>query len=159
VYVVLLGVGLGFLIISLAVGELLELEGTNFLPVSPAVIAASLVAAGGTGLLLQNRLEGIFVLPVAIAAGLVIGYALNIFVIRPLHRAQNTSTVDQQSLIGMAARVTSLIPQGGYGQITYSVNGSRVSSPARAVDGNSLIAGTQVEISYIEERTFYVTAV
>jgi len=158
-YIVMLVVGLGFLILTIATGELFELEGTQFSFLRPSVIAAILAIAGAIGTFMGDDIPALLLFPVSIVTGLVIGFFLNKFVIDPLHRAQNTSTVDQQALIGMHAKVDSQIAQGGFGRIVYVVNGSKVTSPAKTDDGNGLSAGTSVEIMYIENQTFFVREV
>ena len=158
-YVVMLVVGLGFLVITIATGELFELEGTQFSFLRPSIIAAMLATAGAIGTFMADDIPSFLLLPVSIAVGFVIGLLLNKFVIDPLHRAQNTSTVDQQALIGLRAKVDSQIAQGGFGRIVYTVNGSRVTSPAKTDDGSGLSAGVSVEIMYIENQTFFVREV
>jgi membrane protein implicated in regulation of membrane protease activity len=78
------------------------------------------------------------------------------FVIVPLSKAQNTSAVEIQSLVGHSAKVTEKIFQGGYGQITYYVNGNTYSSPAKAEDGGEVARGAKVEIVYIQDSTYFV---
>jgi len=152
----MLVVGLGFLIITVAVGELLELEGTHFSFLRPSVIAAILATAGAIGTFMPDRFPALFLLPISIGAGLVIGLLLNKLVLDPLHRAQSTSTVDQEELIGTVAVVDSRIAQDSYGRIVYAVNGSRVTSTAKADDGRAIDAGVQVVIVYIEDNTYFV---
>jgi membrane protein implicated in regulation of membrane protease activity len=125
-------------------------------PLKPSVIAAFITIFGATGLLLNGRLTLIFLLPTAVFTGLVVAFCMYRFIIVPLYNAQNTSTVDIQYFVGMKARVTEKIIQGGYGQITYQANGNTFTSPARAEDGGAIDRHSTVEIIYIKDNTYYV---
>ena len=153
-YLLMLIIGLGFIIITLVVGELGEFEGV-FGFISPSVIALMLVAAGAFGVFLGDK-NSIITLPLSIAVGFGLGLLFTKFVVQPLRRSQNTSTVDQQALIGLTATVDSRIVQGGFGRILYTVNGSRVQSPAKTIDGAGVDSGAAVKIMYIENKIFFV---
>jgi membrane protein implicated in regulation of membrane protease activity len=160
-YYVLLGVGAGFILISLFVGEFMEFEGASPLSIlKPMLIAIFLVVTGGLGLLLTPNFEwlggGGLVLFISVISGLAVAGLVNRFVIIPMHRAQNTSAFNIQDTIGTAAEVISPIPQGGYGKIKYSISGSIVTSPAKSEDGNAISTGENVEIIYIEKNTYFV---
>ena len=152
-YLIMLIVGSGFIIITLIVGEFFEFEGPfGFL--SPSVFALMLVSAGAIGHF--SDIEHALKLPVSLAIGLGVGILFTKFIVQPLHKSQNTSTVDQQALIGVTATVDSRIAQGGFGRIVYTVNGSRIQSPAKTVDGVGIDLGVAVRIMYIENKTFFV---
>jgi len=160
-YLVLFGVGLGFVVLSLVIGNFFSGEGIGFSIFQPKLIAAFMIVTGGLGLLLTPRLgtigggEGL-VLFASVTGGLVVAALINRFVIIPLNRAQNTSTFDKQATIGVSAEVVSKIPQGGYGKIRYNISGSTVTSPAKSEDGNQIQSGEYVEIIYIEKNTYFV---
>jgi membrane protein implicated in regulation of membrane protease activity len=152
----MLVVGLGFLGITALFGQLLEFEGAHFSFLRPSLVAAVLATAGAIGTFMPGAISGLLLLPVSLGGGLVLGFLLHKFIFAPLHRAQNTSAVSQEELVGTVAAVDSRILEGGYGRIVYAVAGSRVTSTAKAHDGNSIAAGTQVAIVYIEDNTFFV---
>jgi membrane protein implicated in regulation of membrane protease activity len=163
-YLVLFGVGAGFIIISLVVGELAEVEGSSvFSFFKPTIIAVFMVVTGGVGMLLSPDFldfgmvggAGI-VLFISVVSGLFVTGLLNRLVLIPMHRAQNTSAFHKQDTIGMTAEVISPIPQGGYGKIRYNISGSTVTSPAKSEDGNEVSSGETVEIIYIEKNTYFV---
>ncbi|MCL2420413.1 MAG: NfeD family protein [Defluviitaleaceae bacterium] len=155
-YIVMLVVGLGFLLITLVVGELFEMEGARLSFLSPSVIAVFLGVAGAVGTFMGGNLGAMLLLAVSLGAGFVASLLVSKLIIQPLHRAQNTSTVYQQDLIGMRAVVDSPIAQGDYGRIVYTVNGSRVTSPAKCGGGEKIETGAAVEITHIENNTFFV---
>jgi membrane protein implicated in regulation of membrane protease activity len=158
------GVGAGYTVIAFLLGEVLNLADFDtdmdlsggVSPLKPSVIAAFVTVFGGAGLLLQRVMALILVLPLAALLGLTVAFLMYRFIIVPLARAQNTSAVEIQSLIGQSAKVTEKIFQGGYGQITYHVNGNTYTSPAKAENGGEVARGMQVEIMYIQDNTYFV---
>ncbi|MCL2386116.1 MAG: NfeD family protein [Defluviitaleaceae bacterium] len=160
-YFVIFGVGAGFILISLIVGELFEIEGTSvFSFMRPTLIAIFMVVMGGLGLLLTPRIDWVggagIVLFISVVSGLLIAGLINRFILIPLHKAQNTSAFNIQDTIGVVAEVVSPIPQGGYGKIRYNISGSVVTSPAKCDDNSAIACGETVEIIYIEKNTYFV---
>ncbi|MCL1996748.1 MAG: hypothetical protein FWG63_11125 [Defluviitaleaceae bacterium] len=158
-FTVAFGVGLGYTVISLVLGNLLDMgdfDNSAFSPLRPAPISAFLVVFGGVGMLFYESLGFTMVLIISAFLGVVISYLVIRFVLMPLHRAQNTSTVDRQSLVGHHAVVQVKIPQNGFGKISLNVNGSNVSSPAKSEDSNEISTGTTVEIVSIERNIYFV---
>ncbi|MCL2198378.1 MAG: hypothetical protein FWB80_05605 [Defluviitaleaceae bacterium] len=163
-YLVLFGVGAGFIVISLIVGEMAEVEGsTVFSFFRPTLIAVFMVVMGGVGLILSRGFaeheffgwDGI-VLFSSVVSALVVSGLINRFILIPMYRAQNTSTFNIQDTIGVCAEVISPIPQGGYGKIRYNISGSTVTSPAKSDDGNPIATGENVDIIYVEKNTYFV---
>lgn len=163
-FTVCLGVGIGYTIISFILGNLFNVgdvsgdidTGSSVSFFKPTSIAAFLTVFGGMGLVFLNSFNFITVVSLSSIFGIFVAYLLHRFVLIPLHNAQNTSTVEKQSLIGSTAKISQKVLQGGFGKITYHVNGSTFSSPAKSEDGNEIPLGTTVEIIYIEKNTYYV---
>lgn len=161
------GVGVGYTVIAFLLGEMFDFFsiGTDFdigtvSPLKPTVVAAFVTVLGGVGLLLaRTDLFILFTLPLAACAALFVAYVMYRFVVIPLSKAQNTSAVEVQSLIGHPARVTEKIFQGGFGQIAYSVNGNTYTSPAKADDSGEINRHESVEIMYIQDNTYFVRKV
>jgi membrane protein implicated in regulation of membrane protease activity len=157
-YLVMFGVGVGFIVLALIIGEVAEIDGTLFGFLKPSLIAIFLVVMGGMGLILTPRLDALplIVLFVSFICGLMVAGLINRFVIVPLNKAQNTSAFNMQDTIGTQATIISPIPRGGYGKIRYSISGSVVTSPAKSEDGEEVRAGEQVDIVYVEKNTYFV---
>jgi len=159
VFFVCFGVGVGFVVLSFLIGELgggadgLE-SGASFL--KPSVISAFLTVFGGVGLIAQSRTIAVVAVGVAALAAFAVSFLFYRFIIVPLQRAQNTSTVEKQSLIGRDATVIEFIPQGRFGKISLSVNGNKLSGPAKSEDGNEIARGQTVEVVYIDKNTYHV---
>ena len=161
-YVVFFGVGIGFIVLSLVLGGLLDIDGIGFSFLRPTLIAMFLTVAGGVGLILTPRLGEThgagLVLAVSLVSGAAVASAVNSFIIVPLHAAQNTSSFDRQETIGTVARVISRIPEGGYGKISYNLSGSVVTGPAKSEDGSEIEAGQDTHIVRVEGSTYLVKA-
>jgi membrane protein implicated in regulation of membrane protease activity len=163
IFWVCFGVGIGYTGIAFLLGEALDafsfgpdMDSGGVSPLKPAVIAAFVTVFGGTGLLFIRAVDPLWALPLAATVALAVAFAMHRFIIVPLSKAQSTGAVEIQSLIGHTAKVSSKIFQGGYGQIAYSVNGNKYSSPAKAEDGGEISNNTTVEIIYIQDNNYYV---
>ena len=150
-------IGAGFVVISVIFGEVLDFEGVGFFLLKPKVLAFTIIVMGAVGLILTPRIGSYLAFPISLASGLTAGYLLYRLVILPLFRMSHTSTHDKQSLIGSVAKVSLTIPQGGYGKIKYTVNGSIVTSPAKTEDGSGIAKDTDVIITSIKNNAYYVT--
>lgn len=159
VFIVLLGVGVGYAVIGFLLGEVIGsnyTDATHISPLRPSVIASFIIVFGGAGLLLMRTFAPLFAVPMAGLFGVGVAYLFYRFIITPLSKAQNTTAVEIQSLIGHPAKVTERIPQGQFGKITYKVNDSTYTAPAKSESGNEIARGTSVEIVYIEKNAYYV---
>jgi len=155
-YLILFGIGAGFILLTLIFGELFEFESSMFAFLSPTIMAVTLTIMGGLGMLLTDRMGSTIVALVSAGGGLVGGGLLHLLVIAPLHRMQSTSAHCKQELVGTVATVALTIPKGGYGKIKYNVSGSFVTSPAKCESGGSIRRDAEVVILYIEDNTYFV---
>jgi len=158
-FTILLGVGIGCLVIGLFVGDLSgggDFDVNARFPLKPVVIAVFIAVFGGAGLVLIRLFAPLTAIPLSGLIAVAVSYLLCRFVIIPLARAQSTTAIEIQSLIGHIAKVSEKIPQGQYGKITYKVNDSTYNAPAKSEDGNEIARGSYVEIIYIEKNTYYV---
>lgn len=162
IFYVCLGVGMGYMIITLILGELTGLIDFDsfsngvFSLLKPVCISTFLTVFGFTGVILLDRFIPIIVIFIAFILGVTVSNIINKFIIIPLHNAQNTSAVEIESLIGHDAKVTNTILQGKYGTITYSVNGNTYTSPAKSETGEYINVNECVEIVKIYKNTYYV---
>jgi membrane protein implicated in regulation of membrane protease activity len=155
-------VGLGYAVIGFLLGEVIghaDVDATHISPLKPAVIAAFVTVFGGSGLLFMMVVPPLFALPLAALCGAAVAFLIYRFIVVPLSRAQNTTAIEIQSLIGQRAKVTEGIPQGQYGKITYKVNDSIYTAPAKSQDGSEIARNTDVEIVYIENNAYFVRLV
>ena len=155
-YLTLFLIGVGFVVISTFFGEVLDFDGINIFFLKPKVLALIITVMGGVGMILTPRMGSYLAFPISLASGLFAGYLLYRLVILPLMRLSSTSTHDKQSLIGSIAKVALSIPQGGFGKIRYTVNGSIITSPAKTEDGSGIVKDTDVVITSIKNNAYYV---
>ncbi|MDR2899529.1 MAG: hypothetical protein LBU94_04375 [Clostridiales bacterium] len=170
------GVGIGYTVLAFLLGEVIHFgdfggsdgdldfdldshvpgDAGSISPLKPACIAAFITVFGGCGILFLPRFGGLLAVMMASLLGAIVAFLIFRFIIVPLNRAQNTSAVEKQSLIGSNAVVTERIPQGHFGKITYFVNGNTYSAPAKSEDGNEIARNSNVEITHIEKNTYFV---
>lgn len=130
-------------------------------PFKPVVIAAFVTVFGGVGIIGLHYLEfgALITLAMAFSSALLISSIMYRFLIVPLYKAQSTSAVSQQELIGLPAKVQLDIRGDCFGRITYIVNNNTYSAPARSVDNEEILKGTKVAIVDIDKNVFMVTKI
>jgi len=160
-FFICLGVGVGFVLLSVIFGQLSgafdsDTGGGAASPFKPIVFAAFLTGFGGMGLIFAPMFQFWLTISFAVLSGLALAYGLFRFVITPLQKWQNTNTHEKQNIIGVTAKVSEYIPQGGFGKITYTYNDKIMSGPAKSEDGSEIARNAAVEIVYIEKNTYHV---
>jgi membrane protein implicated in regulation of membrane protease activity len=133
-------------------------SGMHMSPFSPMIIAVFMATFGGIGLIVNYfhpALAGLTALPAAVAGVGVSGVVMVGFN-KLSTKVEGSSQAFLSHLIGMTAEVTTPIPQGKLGEISYVARGSRYIGPARAANGGRLDRSTQVLITDIQGGTFVV---
>ena len=126
-------------------------------PFKPNIIAAFFGVYGGAGWLgLIWGFEGYLSFIIASVSGFFISYIMYRFIYVPLYRAQNTSAVEIQSLVGAFAKVSEKIPKGDFGKITYHANGNTYTAPAKSDSGLEISRETPVVITSIVKNVYFV---
>lgn len=126
-------------------------------PLKPITIVSFITIFGGAGIMGNYYgLNEIFTFILAVVSGFLVSFILYKFLVVPLYRAQNTSAVSQDKLIGMKAIVISPILENGFGVISYIVNGNKYNAPAQHVGKKSILQGEDVIIYEIKNNVFYV---
>lgn len=126
-------------------------------PFKPTVISAFVTTFGGIGIILSRQgLLPIIVLLGALVAGLVAGFILYQFVIVPLYKAQNTSSVSERYLKGVIGKMDLGTEGKNYGKVAYVVNGNTMTAPALSWNGDMIPSGKTVVVVDIKKNTFYV---
>lgn len=161
-------VGVGLTLITMIFGHFLDLideDGVDLfdftigVPTSPIVYMLFSTVFGGTGLILLQLTNWKIVWILAFAFGIAILISLTFYnlIIVSLRKAQNTSAPDQKDLIGIRAKVVETIPENGYGEISYVVNGNSFKAPAKSYDGIRIEKNVEVNIYFVQDYVFYVT--
>lgn len=164
--------GIGLIILSFILGNLLEFFGIDgldldfdflgtdlYIPISPVLFLLFSTVFGGIGwiiLLTVPDILPVFTIIISIIAGFVVSLMVDRLVIRPLKKAQNTSAPDTEELIGVRAVISEAIAENGFGEIRYVVNGNSYTAPAKSTDGSYIESGKDVAICWIKDYVFYV---
>lgn len=134
-----------------------DMPGLTVSPLKPIVIVSFITVFGGVGLMTEQAgLSPTLMLLVALGAAVIVAWGIYRFVVVPLYRAQNTSSVSQQELIGRTATISLRIKNDGFGSIAYVVNGNSYNAPAKSVDGTDIERGAEVVIVRLERNVYYV---
>ena len=177
IYIVCLGAGLLFTLISLMVGHhggadghdigsgghaeagADGTDGTGMSAFSPTMIAAFIMAFGGFGIIFHQipvTHSPWLSAPLAVVSGFLSAAGL-LWLLRQLFRkTQSSSESRVGTLVGMSATVLTPIPQHGVGEIAYVQGGSRYTAPARTESGGAVASGQSVKIHRVVGTQFYV---
>jgi len=134
-----------------------DISGIAVSPLKPVIITAYITVFGGVGIMALNKgLSQIITLLLAITIAFVVATLLFKLVIVPLHKAQSTSAISQETLIGHQAKVDVGMKDHSYGKISYTIGGNSYTAPAKAADGEEILKGEVVKIVSIKDNTYYV---
>lgn len=127
-------------------------------PFSPIVIASFLTMFGAGGIVGQEwlGLETPQAAMFAVGSGVVVGALVSFVIGKFLIGSQATTLARVQDMVGLAAQVITPIPEGRTGEISYSLAGSRLTSPAKSLDGGAIGRGKVVIIKRVVGSTAYV---
>jgi membrane protein implicated in regulation of membrane protease activity len=126
-------------------------------PLKPIVIVSFITVFGGVGTVGSHyKVSPLPLFAISFIAAYLTAFVLYRFVMIPLYKAQNTSAVSQEELVGLYATVISSIMESGFGTISYVVNGSIYNAPAQHVNKEFIPQGEEVKIVEIKNNVFYV---
>lgn len=140
-------------------GDLDIQGGTPFMtvsPLKPIIIVTFITVFGGVGVMSMESWSSMISLFIALIAAFFVSYIVYRWIVVPLYRAQNTSTIFQKELVGHEACATLGMVGESFGKITYLINGNTYTSPARSIDGARINTGDKVVIVKIENNIFWV---
>ncbi|MDR1194146.1 MAG: hypothetical protein LBK98_08305 [Peptococcaceae bacterium] len=169
VYAACLLVGVLFSALSLLAGNLLSGLDFDFdfdfdldfglgaaLPLKPFTCIAFIAVFGGAGLILETLLPPLFCLLFSIVAGLAASAILYRFVYLKLKSFETTAPREEDALM-LRAWVVETIPPGGFGKISYTLEGNILSGAAKErKPGQGIAKGSEVFIVLIQDNIYYV---
>ncbi|CAI9408284.1 NfeD family protein [Aestuariimicrobium sp. T2.26MG-19.2B] len=156
VFLVVGGIGAAILVLSLVLGDFLQIGDhlgglLDSDLVSSAAIAAFLGVFGFVGWGVRSATGSTWLaIPVGVVAGLMVGWLLGRLT-RALDRNDPTASLNTSSLVGLNATVISDIPSSGFGEVRVNAAGHPLKLNARA-DG-PLPRGTQVWVAGVVSAT------
>lgn len=158
-YLVLLGLGLGYAVFALIGGGLGEIDlpgvpdvglgaDTDVPNLSPAAIASFVTSFGAFGLIALGlfRVPPPWTLAWAGIGGVVVAALAHLAFTYLLIRPQGSSEVRTQDILGTVGEVTTPIPADSVGEVAFVAQGGRVRYPAKSGTGAPIARGTTVVI-------------
>lgn len=133
-------------------------NGHGVSPVNLSTIMAFLTWFGGAGYILRvyagfwGALSLVAAAVVGLAGGAIVFYLLA----KVIYPGQRFLNPDDYRMEGTIARVTVPIPEGGVGEIVYTMGGSQRSDGARSTGGGPIERGTEVVVVRYERGLAYV---
>jgi hypothetical protein len=127
-------------------------------PVNGFTLTAFLCWFGGAGYLLE-RYGGLVtpaILAFAMLSGLAGGMLIFWFLAKVLAPHDKALTAEETEMTGVIGRVSGTIRGDGTGEILFSQNGARRSSPARSDDGQPIARDIEVVVMRYERGVAYV---
>lgn len=170
-FLVCLGLGLGFAVLSALLAGVFSggaeasvdvgagVDGPVHFPLlSPVTISMFVATFGGAGLLLLKVLgwPAFYAAAGGLAAAVAVAFFTAYLLYKLFRVTQGSSHSTAQEALGLEAEVTIPLPHEGLGEIAYTVRGTRMTNPARTVDGKELPAQTAVKIVKHVAGTYYV---
>ncbi len=136
-----------------------SMDGTvHFSPLSPVVLAMFIATFGGSGIIFKKvlALPTAAHIPLALVSALGVAAAVFYLFYKIFAVSQSSSEAHVTEVVGMEAEVTVPIPNGGLGEVAYTVSGSRYTNPARTADGKELPAHAMVKVVKLVGNTYIV---
>jgi membrane protein implicated in regulation of membrane protease activity len=170
-YFLCFAIGLGYAIFVGLAGHLFGGDGVDthmdvgtdlpLSPLSPTVIATFLTGFGGGGLLANSYFQlslGKGVL-IAILTGILLSCGTFGALTLLFKNTQAGSEFSLSEMVGRIVQVITPIPENGTGEVALEVKGTRVTGPARTVDGKPVPRNTAVTIVRVVGNLYYVKIV
>ena len=161
-WVCLLG-GLGFTVLALFVGDLLEgfldaLDSFDSSFIDPLSIVGGVAGFGAAGIILDATTS----LPESSAAwlaggiGLLLAIAMHFLYVRPMKRGEVSMGFSVQEYRGRIGEVITTIPSTGYGEVMVQMGVTNTSREALSFSGKSIPSGTQIVVVEIRDGDLLV---
>ncbi|MFD2673567.1 protease [Marinicrinis sediminis] len=160
--------GVGFVLVTVIFGDVLggfmdgimdalSMDGVDFL--QPMVLVGGITCFGGLGILLtqMTSLGAAQTAILSFCGSIGVSACTYFFYVKPMARAENSTSYQQQDLVGRLGEVSVTIPKKGWGEVILSTGTGRTNEIAASFDEEELGEGTKVVIIEIRDRTLYVS--
>lgn len=116
-------------------------------------ILAFITWFGGIGYLFRNAVgwNAFVSLILGLGGGLVAAFAVSWFVVKVLRPGGKELDPADYETVGVVAKVTSGIREGGYGEIVYELGGTRQVASAKSASPQAISFGTEVVVLRVEK--------
>lgn len=160
--------GLALAIMTILFGEVLDglLEGAlEFLNIGdsgvahPVSLVGGMTAFGGIGILLTRHTSfgtGA-VLAGSLGASVFLIILLHFVYVKPMRKAENSTSYSLRDLVGRFGEVTVGIPADGFGEVLVKAGAGRVNQIASSFDGKEIPNGSRVIIVDVADGVLQVS--
>jgi membrane protein implicated in regulation of membrane protease activity len=116
-------------------------------------ILAFITWFGGIGYLFRNAVgwNAFLSIVLGLGGGLLAAFAVSWFIVKVLRPSGKELDPADYETVGVVARVTSGIREGGYGEIVFELGGTRQVAAAKAANPHAIGFGTEVVVLRVEK--------
>lgn len=158
IYLYTLIISGSLIILYLFFGDIIEgvSEASSFL--NPVLILSFLTFMSAIGYLLEaiTELNSILILVIAVISSLILDTLLNVFVLIPLSKSEESLVYTEDSLKGRLGNVIIPIPENGFGEVLIESISGRISKPAASFDNGNIEEGKKVLVIDVKNGVLYV---
>ena len=135
-------------------------KGSQASPINFGTVAAFLAWFGGVGYLLSrySSIWALLALGLAFASGLIGATIVFWFLFKVLLKHDRDLDPADYEMVGVLGRLSSVVREGGTGEMIFSQNGVRRAASARSEDGRPIAKGVEVVVTRFERGIAYVHA-
>ncbi|TWD97573.1 membrane protein implicated in regulation of membrane protease activity [Neobacillus bataviensis] len=132
-------------------------EGLDFL--NPVLIFAFVTILSASGYLFENlsSLHYLLILGISAVIAFIVVTFLNVFVLVPVSRAEESLVYKESDLQGRVGTVITPIPADGYGEVMIDSTSGRIAKPAKSFDSDFIPDGTRVLVVQVKNGVLEVT--
>jgi membrane-bound ClpP family serine protease len=160
-WICLLG-GLGFTVLALLVGDMLEglLDAFDSLDgfVDPLSMIGGIAAFGAAGIILSTASglsEGLTA-TMAAGTGLALAVVMHFVYVRPMKNSESSSGFSVEEYRGKIGEVLTTIPARGYGEVLIRMGPSNTFQAAASFENVEIAGGTQVVVIDVRDGDLFV---
>lgn len=158
IYLYTLIISGSLIILYLFFGDIFEgiLEATGF--INPVLILAFLTFLSAIGFLFEvlTELSSVLILVVAAVCSIILDTLLNVFVLIPLSKSEESLVYTEDSLKGRLGNVIIPIPEDGFGEVLIDSISGRISKPAASFENKNIAEGKKVLVIDVKNGVLYV---
>jgi membrane-bound ClpP family serine protease len=152
-YLTVLIIAGGITLLYLLFGDFLEgiVEATGFL--NPTLILAFVTFTSASGYIFEvlTSFHHLLIISISVIIAIILDVFLNVFVLIPLSRAEESLVYTTQSLRGRVGDVIIPIPADGFGEVIIKSASGTISKSAASFENKAIAEGEKVLIIEVKE--------
>jgi membrane-bound ClpP family serine protease len=132
-------------------------DGLDFL--NPVLIFAFVTIMSASGYLFEklSSIHYLLILGISIVVGFILVTLLNVFVLVPVSKAEESLVYKESDLQGRVGTVITSIPADGFGEVIIESTSGRIAKPAKSFDADFIPNGTRVLVVQVKNGVLEVT--